>query len=287
MLALSPWAISVACSTAIIVTTGKTSQSKYVDDKDVHYYTPEQVVETALRHDVKVLSWTYNDPVVWHEFVRDTANLARQAGLINLYKSAFFITPEAIDELLPYIDIFSISIKSIDPEYYRKYTSGWLQPVLDGVKRVYDAGKHVEVSTLMVTDISDNDETAKRVADWVLTYLDSTVPAHFVRFHPDYKMRNTIRTPVERLESARQVGLDMGLEHIYLGNVYNTPWSNTYCNQCKALLIDRYGLNARVVGLTDRGTCVHCGHDAHVRHAHFSSGGACGSGGRIPTTGGK
>ena len=243
----------------------KTSQAKHVEDKDVYYYTPEGVVETALRHNIRVISWTYNDPVVWHEFVRDTAKLAQQAGIINLYKSAFFITPEAIEELLPYIDIFSISVKSIDPEYYKKYTSGWLQPVLDGAKQVFQAGKHLELSTLMITDISDNEDTARRVADWVLTNLSSAVPIHFVRFHPDYKLRDTIRTPVDRLERAREVGLEMGLEHVYLGNVYDTKWSNTYCRGCNQLLVSRYGLNASIVGLDSKGHCTQCGRDAHFR----------------------
>jgi pyruvate formate lyase activating enzyme len=243
----------------------KTSQAKHVDDKDVYYYTPEGIIETALRHGIRVLSWTYNDPVVWHEFVHDTAKLAHEAGLINLYKSAFFISLEAIDELLPYIDIFSISVKSIDPEYYRKYTSGWLAPVLEGIKHVFLAGKHVEVSTLMITDISDNNETARAVANWVLTELDSTVPVHFVRFHPDYKLRSTIRTPVDRLIEGRRVGMEMGLQHVYLGNVYDTPWSNTYCQSCDALLITRYGLNARSVGLDELGRCQACKTDAHVR----------------------
>jgi pyruvate formate lyase activating enzyme len=243
----------------------KTSQAKHVEDKDVYYYTPEEVVETALRHNVGVLSWTYNDPVVWHEFVRDTAKLGQQAGLINLYKSAFFITPEAIDELLPYMDIFSISVKSIDPEYYRQYTSGWLQPVLDGVKQVFRAGKHVELSTLMITDISDNEDTARKVADWVLTNLGSAVPVHFVRFHPDYKLRDTIRTPVDRLERAREIALEMGLEHVYLGNVYDTKWSNTFCRGCDQLLVSRYGLNANLVGLDSLGHCTKCGRDAHFR----------------------
>jgi pyruvate formate lyase activating enzyme len=243
----------------------KTSQAKYVDDKDVYRYTPEGVVETALRHGIRVLSWTYNDPVVWHEFVRDTSRLAQQAGLINLYKSAFFISLEAIDELLPSIDIFSISVKSIDPDYYRKYTSGWLEPVLEGTKHVFKAGKHVEVSTLMLTDISDDPETAKRVADWALSELDSTVPLHFVRFHPDYKMRNTTRTPIDRLIRAREIGLEMGIEHIYVGNVYDTPYSNTFCRGCNALLVKRYGLNANAIGLDERGLCAQCGRSPHVK----------------------
>lgn len=199
----------------------KTSQVKYLEERDVHYYTPEQVVDTAVRHDIRCISWTYNDPVVWHEFILDTARLAKQAGLINLYKSAFYITQEAIDELLPYIDIFSISLKAIDEDYYKKITKGSLQPVLNGIKQVYDAGKHLELSTLMITDISDNEATAMKIADWIMENLDSTVPLHFVRFHPDYKMQDTIRTPVNRLIRAREVAIERGIEHVYLGNVVN------------------------------------------------------------------
>lgn len=243
----------------------KTSQAKYVSDKDVYYYTPEGVIELAQRHGIRVLSWTYNDPVVWHEFVRDTAKLGREAGMVNLYKSAFYITEEAVDELLPYIDIFSISLKSMDPEYYRKITKGRLEPVLDAIKQVYKAGKHVELSTLMITGISDNEESARKLSEWVLTELDSTVPMHFVRFHPDYKMRDTTRTPIPNLLKAREVGVEMGLEHVYIGNVYDTPWSSTFCNGCGKELVTRYGLNARILGLDDRGLCTSCGRDAHFK----------------------
>ncbi len=243
----------------------KTSQAKYVSDKDVYYYTPEGVIDLAQRHGIRVISWTYNDPVVWHEFVRDTAKLAQQAGMVNLYKSAFYITEEAVDELLPYIDIFSISLKSMNSEYYRKITKGRLEPVLDAIKQVYRAGKHVELSTLMITDISDNEESARQISEWILTHLDATVPTHFVRFHPDYKMRDTIRTPIPNLIRAREIGMEMGLEHVYLGNVYDTPWSDTFCNGCGAELVTRYGLNARNLGLDERGHCTRCGRDAHFK----------------------
>ena len=243
----------------------KTSQARFVSEKDVYYYTPEGVVDLALRHGIRCLSWTYNDPVVWHEFVRDTAMLARDKGMINLYKSAFYITEEAVDELIPYMDIFSISVKSMDPEYYRKLTKGRLEPVLEATKQVYRAGKHVEVSNLMITDISDNDDAARKIADWVLTELDATVPVHYVRFHPDYKMRDTIRTPIDRLIRARELGMEMGLEHVYLGNVYDTPWSNTYCRNCDSVLVTRYGLNAQIHGLDEAGCCSNCKRDAHFK----------------------
>lgn len=243
----------------------KTSQARFVSDKDVHYLTPESVVDQAERHGIRVLSWTYNDPVVWHEFILDTARIARERGMINLYKSAFFITPEAVGELLPVIDIFSISVKSMDPDYYRKITTGWLEPVLEATKQVFKAGKHVEVSTLMVTDLSDDEKTARSVAQWVINELSPTVPLHLVRFHPDYKYTHTTRTPVDRLVRAREIALEEGVEHVYLGNVYDTPFSSTFCSSCKVELVSRYGLNAKILYLDDEGRCRNCGKDAHFR----------------------
>lgn len=243
----------------------KTSQAKYAEDTDIYRYTPEDVVSIAKRHGIGVISWTYNDPVVWHEFVCDASKLARDAGMVNLFKSAFFITPEAVEELLPTIDIFSISVKSMDPVYYRKYTTGRLEPVLEATRQVYRAAKHLEISTLMITDISDDEQTAREIARWALTELDASVPLHFVRFHPDYRMRDTVRTPVARLMRAREIATSMGAEHVYVGNVYDTPWSDTRCNGCGALLVSRYGLNANVVGLDIEGRCRACGRDAHVK----------------------
>lgn len=234
-------------------------------DADVYYYTPEQIVETALRHGIRILSWTYNDPVVWHEFILDTARLAKEAGLINLYKSAFFITEEAVDELLPVIDIFSISIKSIDPVYYRKVTTGWVEPVLAATKKVYEAGKHVEVSTLMVTDISDDEQTARRISEWVKTELDANVPLHFVRFHPDYKMSNSTRTPIPKLLRAREVARELGIRHVYLGNVSGVDGTDSRCVKCGNPLVTRYGLNAKRIGLDAHGHCTQCGYDAHFK----------------------
>ncbi|WP_306367532.1 AmmeMemoRadiSam system radical SAM enzyme [Nocardiopsis sp. CC223A] len=243
----------------------KTSQARFVEDKDVFYYTPEEVVDIAERHGIQVISWTYNDPVVWHEFVTETARLAKSKGIINLYKSAFFISPEAVEELIPVIDIFSVSIKSMDPKYYRKITKGWIEPVLEATEQVYRAGRHVEVSTLMVTDLSDSEQNARDMAGFVGERLGPEVPTHFVRFHPDYKMTNTIRTPVERLEHARRVALDMGLDHVYLGNVYDTESTNTWCRGCGLLQITRYGLNAQLIGVTPDGRCSECGLDAHIK----------------------
>lgn len=242
----------------------KTSQAKHVSSKDVWEYTPEEVVALAKAHNIRVISWTYNDPVVWHEFILKTAELAKKEGMINLYKSAFYITPEAVEELLPVIDIFSISIKSMDPQYYKRLTKGTLEPVLAAVQQVKNAKKHVEVSTLMVTNLSDDSNTATNVADFVLSKLGAETPLHFVRFHPDYKMVQTIRTPLDRLYRARDIALAKGVKHVYLGNVYDDTANNTCCLKCGSTLVSRYGLIAEAHGLDSSCNCRKCGTKSHI-----------------------
>ncbi len=240
----------------------KTAQVKYLDEKEIHRHTPEQVVDIALEHGIQILSWTYNDPVVWFEFVMDTARLARQKGLKNLFKSAFFISLEAAAELCNVIDIFSISIKSMDEAFYRRITKGWLPPVLEATKLVFAKGKHLEISNLLITDLNDSEDSVKRMASWVLDNLSDKVPLHFVRFHPDYKYTHVSRTPIERLYRAREIAREMGIKYCYIGNVYE--WVNTQCPNCGHTLVKRYGLNAYITGITEDNCCQKCGMESSI-----------------------
>ncbi len=249
----------------------QTSQAKFVEAGDVHYYTPEQVVEYAQAHGVSILSWTYNDPVVWHEFVLDTGRLAHERGMLNLYKSAFFISREGAAELCEVTDIFSVSLKTLDERLYRRISKGWLPPVLDATRLVFEQGKHVEISNLMVTDANDTVEEAKALADWVLTHLSDRVPLHFVRFHPDYKYTHVERTPIDRLQAAREAALAMGVKYCYLGNVYGSPATSTQCKNCGQTLITRYGLNTEALQLDNAGCCRLCGTPADVHGVEFSA----------------
>jgi pyruvate formate lyase activating enzyme len=245
----------------------KTSQLRFVEKKDFHHYTPEQVVETALMKGIGILSWTYNDPVVWHEFVCDTARLARKEGLLNLYKSAFSITPEAIGELHEVIDIFSLSLKSMSPEFYRRVAKGRLEPVLEGIKQVHRYGdRHLELSNLVVTGMNDTMEEVEKVVEWVLKELDDGVPLHFVRFHPDYKYTSVERTSIDFLKKARLRALEMGIKHCYLGNVYEEHEGlGTRCLHCENPLVLRYGLQTRIVGIDDGNRCKKCGAGTPIR----------------------
>lgn len=249
----------------------RTSQIKNVNRHDIHKYSPEEVVERALSKGIKILSWTYNDPVVWHEFVYDTAKLARQHGLINLYKSAFYISPQAIEELHDVIDIFSLSLKSMNPEFYNNITKGKLQPILNGIEQVYKYQKHhLEISNLVVTGMNDNLEDVRKISEWVLTKLDASVPLHFVRFHPDYKYNHVERTSIPFLKKARDYSKSLGIQNCYLGNVFEAgEWLNTTCSHCDSLLVKRFGMKTVVTGVNDDGLCENCDHPANLNGLQY------------------
>jgi pyruvate formate lyase activating enzyme len=240
----------------------QTSQARLARDKDISINTPEQVVEMAEQLGIRVLSWTYNDPVVWHEFVTDTARLAQKKGIMNLYKSAFYIGPEAIAELVEVMDIFSISLKAMSEEFYLKHTGGRLQPVLDGIKQVYASGKHLELSNLMVTGRNDNLEESAKIAKWMMENLNENIPLHYVRFHPDYKYNKVERTDIAFMEKARQQAKDIGLKNVYLGNVSESEALNTVCS-CGEILVKRFGLRAEMH--LKEGKCAKCGADAGIK----------------------
>jgi pyruvate formate lyase activating enzyme len=222
------------------------SQFQYTSPEHIHNYTSKEVVDMALKKGIKVLSWTYNDPSVWFEFVMDTAREARKHGILNLFKSAFFLSQEAVEELCKVIDVFAISIKAMDEGYYKKFTKGWLQPVLDNAKLVHSKGIHYEVSNLVVTGLTNNMKDYDKMIDFVLKELSPEIPLHFTRFHPDYKYMQYDKTPVEDVMAARKRALDRGLKYAYIGNSFSGEGLNTYCPECKSVLIERHGLHTYV-----------------------------------------
>lgn len=236
----------------------QTSQVKHLDGKNVSFYTPEQVVELALSNNIDIISWTYNDPVVWHEFVVDTSRLARKHGIKTLYKSALYIEIEPVKELIEVIDIFSVSLKSMNEEIYKKVTKGRLQPVLDAILEISKSDRHLEISQLVVTGMNDDGVDAKKTAKWIVDNLGKNTPLHFVGYHPAFRYEAP-RTSLETLIESRNIAIKEGIEYCYLGNVYDGSVSNTICNNCNSELVQRFGLTVNVVGLDDESRCCKCG----------------------------
>ena len=243
----------------------KTSQVRQLDPGVVKSYTPDEILEICEKHGIRMISWTYNDPVVWHEFVRDTSRLAQRRGIRTLYKSAFYIEDAPARELIDCVDIFSLSLKSMSENFYRRITKGELAPVLERIKLIHRSGRHVEISQLLIPERNDALEDIRKTIRWVLDNVGDEVPLHFVGFHPAYKYTRVERTSVESLLQARDVARSAGIKYCYLGNVYREGVSDTHCGRCGQTLVARYGLTSSVVGITREGTCTACGRRAPIR----------------------
>lgn len=237
----------------------ETSQIQHLDYKTVRHYTPEQLVGMCLENNIPIISWTYNDPVVWHEFVVETSKLAQKNGIKTLYKSAFYIEEEPVKELIDCIDIFSISLKSLNEKFYQQQTKAKLQPVLERIKQVAASEKHLELSQLVIPELNDSDEDIIKTIDWVLQHIGADVPLHFVAFHPAYQYTHVERTDIKTLKKARSLALKKGMKYVYLGNVYEPDLNNTVCQKCKSILVKRYGLHSTMHNLNENTCCVNCG----------------------------
>lgn len=221
---------------------------------------PERMVEAAGAeyHGKRSIgiAYTYSEPLMWYEYVLDTAKLARQDGLKNVLVTNGFINEEPLKELLPYIDAMNIDVKGFSDEYYNRTCVGELHPVLKTVETA--APKcHVEITTLLVTGLNDSAEEIEGLVDW-LAGVDNNIPLHFSRYFPNYKMEQE-PTPISTMEMARDIA-QKKLKYVYLGNVPEIDGANTYCPRCKALVIERSGYRTQAVGLQGH-RCSECGEE--------------------------
>lgn len=224
--------------------------------------SPQKLVEVAARHNQEQsigIAYTYSEPLMWYEFVLDTAKTAREAGLKNVLVTNGFVNPEPLQRLLPYIDAMNIDVKGFSDSYYNEACVGELHPVL---KTVESASKHchVEITTLLVTGLNDSEDEVSQLVDW-LAAVNTEIPIHFSRYFPNYQMELP-PTPLGTMEKAREIALKK-LSYVYLGNVRGNDASNTYCPQCKSLLIDRSGYSAVTRGL-DNKKCRQCGREINI-----------------------
>lgn len=235
-----------------------TSQVRFLDSRVIQYLSPNDVIEIAKKHEINVISWTYNDPIVWHEFVMETSQLARDADIRTLFKSAMYIEEKPLAELLDVIDIWSVSLKSLDAKFYKKITGARIEPILERIQQVHASSRHLEISQLIVTDLNDTNEDVRKTIDWHLENLGEDIPLHFVRFHPAFKYLDVDRTPQEILYQAAEVARKSGIRHVYLGNLAQPGVSDTRCTACGATLVTRYGLAIRVCGIGPDNRCNAC-----------------------------
>lgn len=236
------------------------SQRRKVEGAEM---TPEQVAETAARYGSQGIAYTYNEPSIFIEFARDCGIEAHKRGIFNIFVSNGYDTPESVGMMGQFLDCITVDFKgSGEQKFVRRYI-GILDanPIFQTLKEIRDKTKiHVEITDLIVPQAGDDLDAARKLCRFVHDELGPDVPIHFLRFHPDYKMMDFDSTPIETLEKHHAIAKQEGLKYAYIGNVPGHPLEDTYCPECKNVVIGRYGYAIESWNLDDNNCCKNCGY---------------------------
>jgi pyruvate formate lyase activating enzyme len=219
--------------------------------------TPADIVEQAISSGSKTIAYTYTEPTVYFEFALDTARLAHEQGLKNVFVTNGYMSGEAMEKIAPYLDAANVDLKSYRDKFYKDYCGARLQPVLDTLRKMKESGIWVEVTTLIIPHLNYSAGEIKEIAEFISS-LGAETPWHISRFHPHYKMLMAPPTSAAVIQRARQIGLEAGLKYVYTGNIPGAEGENTHCYQCGQLLIGRYGFYIKTMNLKDH-ACPRCG----------------------------
>jgi len=233
------------------------------DDYDLTNLTPEDVVRYAKTTNSKSVSWTYNEPTIWHEFTSVASKASHDAGFKTVYVTNGFIQEEPLRQLKGVIDAMNIDVKAFKENFYRKICGGRLAPVLRACELAVELGIHVELTYLIIPGQNDSEMEMADFCKWVTNSLRANVPVHFSAFHPDYKMTSVPSTPASTMKIAYDVAKKAGLEFVYLGNIYAGDRDDTFCPKCNSRVIEREGFYVRQANLKGN-KCGKCGSDLNL-----------------------
>ncbi len=204
-------------------------------------YSPAQIVDAAVKSKCKSISYTYTEPTIFFELALDTAKIAQNKGLSNIFVTNGFMSSECLQMIAPYLDAANVDLKFFNEESYKKICSGRLSVVLDSIRLMHKLGIWVELTTLVIPGENDSQQELDGIAGFI-SEVDKNIPWHISRFHPDYKFRQKTSTPEDSIKMAQGLGKKHKLNYVYAGNV--TGWgSDTYCPECSKLLIAREGFS--------------------------------------------
>lgn len=233
----------------------------FPDDVPTAAATPDQTVTKALESGAESIAFTYNEPIINFEFMLETAKLAKAKGLRIVVISNGYIEEAPLKELLKTIDAYKVDLKAFNENFYRKFTGGRLESVLKSLKTIKESGAWLEIVTLLVPGENDSPEEIRALAKWIKENLGDSVPLHFSRFFPQYKLQNLPPTPPETILRARNIAMEEGLKFVYTGNIANPDGETTWCPGSKEKVIVRQG---------------------HFVTANHLKNGACSDGEKIP-----
>jgi len=226
---------------------------------EVRHYDlfPADVVKTAQRSGCLSIAYTYSEAVTFFEYMIDTARLAKDNGISNLWISNGYINRKPLLKLCKVLDAANVNLKSYSDAIYRKLNGGRLQPVLDTFKTLHEQGVHFEMTNLVVPGYVDDEKMVKQMCRWILKNLGPDYPLHFLRFFPKYKLDRLPATPLSTLVRFRKLAMAEGIHYVYVGNAAYPEGSNTYCHNCKKLLIERTGYIVPTYNLNGN-KCKYC-----------------------------
>lgn len=220
--------------------------------------SPSQIAALAEREGCPSIAYTYNDPIIFAEFVIDTAREARARGIRNVLVTNGYVTPEARGELFGDIDAANVDLKAFTEDFYHRYAAGHLDPVLDTLLWLRrETEVWLEITTLLIPGLNDGADEIRAASAWIRQHLGPDVPLHFTAFHPSFRMLDRPPTPPATLTRARQIAREAGLRHVYTGNVHDPEGQTTWCPGCGAPVIERDWHSVRRIRL-DAGACATC-----------------------------
>jgi pyruvate formate lyase activating enzyme len=222
--------------------------------------SPETIANAAARLGCRSVAFTYNDPVIFHEYAIDVAQACHERGLKTVAVTAGEVCPEPRAEFYRFMDAANVDLKGFTEKFYHEVCAGSLQPVLETIQYLkHETSVWFELTTLLIPELNDSDAELEELTHWVVEKLGPDVPLHFSAFHPDFRMLDRPHTPPATLRRARRIALKNGVRYAYVGNVHDPESDSTHCHQCGQLLIGRDWYQLTDWKFTKTGTCPECG----------------------------
>lgn len=222
--------------------------------------TPEMIAKVAAEYECRSVAFTYNDPVIFHEYAIDVAKACREKDIKTVAVTAGYVSPEPRAEFYQWMDAANVDLKAFTERFYHKITGSHLEPILDTLKYIkHETDCWLETTTLIIPGENDSEKELTEMCEWVVENLGTDMPMHFSAFHPDFKMMDVPSTPSSTLTMARDIAMKAGVRYAYVGNVHNKDADSTWCHQCGELLIERDWYELGKWNLDAKGCCKSCG----------------------------
>lgn len=231
------------------------SQSCYTANLQLQ---PYDAAKAALRKKCPAIAYTYTEPLVSYEYIRDCSRAGHELSVKNVLVTAAYINPEPLRNICRYVDAANVDLKSFSDDFYRKICDARLKPVLNALKIMKECGVFLEITNLIIPTLNDSENETKMLCGWIVENLGDSTPIHFSRFFPQYQLLHLPPTPEETIIRAREIAIESGLKFSYVGNLQDRAGESTWCPECGTCLIERMGYQIgrnRING----GKCPECG----------------------------